>query len=115
MAIRSRTYNNSWNSWHKILDTYNYGSYALPLSGGTITGSLIINNTTDADVSSNTSTALTIGASSGPHLKFDNNEIMAKADASTGTSLYLNAGGGIVDVGTGGLRVEGKTTSVHRL
>ena len=30
----------SWSSWYKFLDSNNYNSYALPLSGGTLTGNL---------------------------------------------------------------------------
>jgi hypothetical protein len=36
-----RGYNNAaWNSWVRLLDSSNYSSYALPLSGGTLTGTL---------------------------------------------------------------------------
>ena len=33
----------SWRSWVKILDSSNYSSYALPKSGGTLTGKLQVN------------------------------------------------------------------------
>jgi hypothetical protein len=32
----------TWNSWYRILTSGNYSSYALPLSGGTLTGNLNI-------------------------------------------------------------------------
>jgi hypothetical protein len=35
----------TWNSWVDILTSVNYSSYALPLSGGAITGTLSIKNT----------------------------------------------------------------------
>ena len=30
--------NNNWNAWQTLVTSSNYGSYALPLSGGTVTG-----------------------------------------------------------------------------
>lgn len=33
----------SWQTWNKVLTNQNYSSYALPLSGGTLTGALIVN------------------------------------------------------------------------
>ena len=35
--------NFDWQTWRKFLDSSNYGSYALPLSGGTISGNLTMN------------------------------------------------------------------------
>lgn len=35
--------NSTWNAWRSILDSSNYSSFALPLSGGTITGNLVVN------------------------------------------------------------------------
>lgn len=34
----------AWKEWLKLLDSSNYSSYALPLSGGTLKGNLIITN-----------------------------------------------------------------------
>ena len=39
MAIRNRA-SNAWNGWREVLTSGNYSSYALPLSGGTMTGSI---------------------------------------------------------------------------
>jgi hypothetical protein len=36
--------NYSWEGWRKFLDSSNYSSYALPLSGGTLSGGLTVNN-----------------------------------------------------------------------
>jgi|GEM_PF-6908113 len=49
---------NVWTSWKPILDSSNFGSYALPLSGGTLTGALTINN---ADLLLNTGGVNTYG------------------------------------------------------
>ena len=43
---------NSWNAWRTVLDDGNYASYALPLTGGTITGngqSLLVINRQDGN------------------------------------------------------------------
>jgi hypothetical protein len=39
IALRGKN-NGTWQSWRTVLDTGNYSSYALPLSGGTLTGTL---------------------------------------------------------------------------
>lgn len=38
-----RLTSNAWQTWRKILDSGNYSSYALPLSGGTVTGRIYSN------------------------------------------------------------------------
>jgi hypothetical protein len=49
LAVRGRN-SGTWQSWRAILDATNYSSYALPLSGGTMTGSIAMggNNVTGA-------------------------------------------------------------------
>ena len=37
--------NTNWEDWRTIIDTSNYSSYALPLTGGTLTGDLIVGTT----------------------------------------------------------------------
>ena len=37
LSLRSGI-NSTWNSWYTLLNSGNYGTYALPLSGGTVTG-----------------------------------------------------------------------------
>lgn len=43
IRYRSKTDSATWNNWKTILHTDNYNSYALPLTGGTLTGALTIN------------------------------------------------------------------------
>ena len=85
----------------------------LPLSGGTVTGTLILSRTTDASGTSDNKPALIVGgASTATHLEFDNNEIIAKSNGTTPSVLYLNktatnVTGGVVSIGSGGLEVTG--------
>jgi hypothetical protein len=48
--IRVRQGGTSWNAWIRELDSVNYNSFALPLTGGTITGQLSVNGTTASDI-----------------------------------------------------------------
>lgn len=60
----------------------------------TITGTLYLSRTTDAEGTADNKPALIIGTLSGAHLEFDGNEIMAKGSATTTSTLYLNNNGG---------------------
>lgn len=61
----------------------------------------------DASLGSYTYPAITIGPYSSTHLEIDANEIMAKANASTSSELYLNDEGGVVVIGPGGMNIRG--------
>ena len=61
----------------------------------------------DASLGSYTYPAVTIGPYSSTHLEIDANEIMAKANASTSSELYLNDEGGVVVIGPGGMNIRG--------
>jgi hypothetical protein len=56
----------------------------------TIKGPVSLTLTTDANPTSTTSPALTIGATTGNHLMIDGNEIIAK-NANAASTLYLNS------------------------
>ena len=79
----------------------------LKLSGGTVTGSLILSRTTDAEATEDKSPALIIGSKTGQHLELDGNELMSKASATTAGILYVNNNGGQVVVGADGVRSIG--------
>jgi len=74
-------------------------------SGDTITGTLILSRTQDASGTSNNKPALIVGGTdTTAHIEMDANEIIAKSDGTTGTTLFLNNdGGGAVSIGSGGL------------
>ncbi len=80
----------------------------LPLSGGTVTGTLVLSKTQDASGTADNSPALIIGgASTGQHIEIDGNEILAKSNATTPSVLWLQDNSGTVKVGgTGGLIIE---------
>lgn len=76
-----------------ITDTY------LPLSGGTVTGTLVLSRNTDLtlDGTDAKKPALIVGGDyTGKHLELDPNELQAKSNATTATDLYLNDLGGDV-------------------
>lgn len=71
----------------------------LALTGGTVTGTTTFSRTTDASGTADNKPALIIGSATGTHLELDGNELMAKASATTTTTLYLNNEGGTVQIG----------------
>ena len=82
--------------------THNY----LPLSGGTVTGQVILSKTTDASGTAANACALVVGgAQTAGHMELDANEILAKSNGTTPTDLYLNTNGGAVHIGSGGLEI----------
>lgn len=43
-AYRTQNGSQTWQAWKTVLDSSNYSSYALPLSGGTVTGNIYLKN-----------------------------------------------------------------------
>ena len=85
----------------------NIASTYLPKSGGTVTGTLILSRTTDAQGATDNGPALVIGGTrTQKHIEIDNDEIVAKANGTTLSSLHLNYEGGGVYV-NGKLAVRG--------
>lgn len=76
---------------------------AVPTTGGTVTGTLILSKTTDADGKSDKRPALIVGGQpTSQHIEIDGNEIMAKSNATTPSFLGLNNDGGRVIAGPDG-------------
>lgn len=84
-----------------------------PISANvTISGTVTLTKTTDAQGDENKSPALIVGGDvTAPHLEFDGNEIMAKETATTTASLWLNNQGGAVWTGEN-LRAKGSQISM---
>tara|TARA_Y100001938_G_scaffold15353_1_gene18919 strand:- start:154 stop:1257 length:1104 start_codon:yes stop_codon:yes gene_type:complete len=81
-----------------------------PTFTGTVTApTLRLTGTTDVTASS-TEHAFQIGASSGLNIAIDGNEIMARNNGVT-SSLFLNAGGSLVQIG-GGLHLIGSSQTI---
>ena len=72
--------------------TKNAGDY-LSSAGGTVTGTLILSKTTDAAQNADNGPALIIGGTrTAAHIEIDSNEIIAKSNGTTETTLYLGVG-----------------------
>lgn len=64
----------------------------------TFNGQVIFANSSDADGSTENSGSIFVGAINGQHLAIDSNEIMAKSNGTTASTLYLNNDGGAVRI-----------------
>lgn len=83
----------------------NIATSEINIAAGTIStnGTLVLSKTKDASGTADNSPALIVGGTSTqPHLEFDANEITAKSDETTSSSLWLNNNGGSVYIGNKG-------------
>lgn len=71
----------------------------LPLTGGTVSGTLKLTKTQDASGTADNNPALIIGGENNQrHIEIDNNEIIGKEDATTPGNIFINPEGGEVCV-----------------
>lgn len=98
----SFTMNQSGNTTVELTDnntTYDLSKY-LALTGGTVTGTLVLSKTTDLSGTSDNRPALIVGgAATGVHIEIDNNEIQGKKNEKTPNQIVINADGGNVTIG----------------
>ena len=74
----------------------------LPLTGGEVTGTLILSKTQDASGSADNGPALVIGGTrSQAHIEIDSNEVIAKQNGSSAAVLWLNDHFGVDSDGQG--------------
>ena len=82
---------------------------ALSNEGGTITGTLYVNNTTDASSTADKNPALILGNRDGEHIVFDGNEIIPKSGATSAGTLYLGDSASTVISVSGVFRLNSNT------
>ena len=71
-------------------------------------GTVTLSKTTDASGTADNGPALIVGGTrTTAHMEMDSNEILAKSDGVTPAILNLNTNGGLVAVGSGGLKISG--------
>ena len=71
-------------------------------------GTVTLRKTTDASGTADNGPALIVGGTrTTAHMEMDSNEIQAKSDGTTPAILNLNHDGGLVAVGSGGLKISG--------
>lgn len=96
-------FSRNWTSDVNINGTH-YGGVNnyLPLSGGTVTGTLVLSKNTGLSGTAANAVALIVGgAQTAKHIEIDFNEIQAKSSGTASTDLKLNStGGGSVYIGT---------------
>lgn len=104
-AVRFSNYVDGTPTVYSLYGEHNrslLNSYFLPLTGGTVTGTLVLSKATDASGTANNSPALIVGgAATAQHLEIDGNEIQSKANGTTVAALGLNQDGGNVQIGNG--------------
>lgn len=95
VGLWTRSYNSGFGGWVRLLDSSNYSSYALPLSGGTLSGALTLSGNNYADFGPNSSWGATLrvggngnGGTGRASVATTNGNL--HLDGSSGNGVYLN-------------------------
>jgi hypothetical protein len=89
IAIRGKN-NGTWQAWRTVLDSSNYSSYALPLSGGTMTGTITITST---DIRSNASSGWTGDPGAQGKIQYHANRWYIVADSASDRIVQFRRNG----------------------
>jgi hypothetical protein len=122
LAIRNGI-NSSWNAtWYQVLHSGNFSSYAVPLTGGTISGTLIVqgggNNGPDIglvarDISASrsaTTGVIYLGSNGGHYVYYNGTDYVMP-----GGNLYVNGTQVVLNSGSWGISVTGSSSTVTHL
>jgi len=90
----------TWNSWYDLLTSANYSTYALPLTGGALSGVLTINSTSDNQL-------LLQSTDSWTGIGFNDSAVLNTE------YIWHNGTNGTFAIGGGGANVAGKKLHVH--
>ena len=83
-------------------------SKKLDKTGGNITGTLVLLNNSSVLVNQYNRPALVVGGTQAdPHLEIGANQIQSKAKENSSAELVINDNGGLVIIGSGGLKIMG--------
>ena len=89
-------YNGSWGTWLTMLSSANYSSYALPLSGGTMSGSINMGGNNISNINSVSSTNFTVGnavyfGGGNNYFNWTNSRIYSNVGIESASTIYSYA------------------------
>lgn len=102
-----------YSGGNKVLTSHQDISGKVSKTGDTVSGTLVLSKRGDASGTADNSPALIVGGTvSQTHIEMDENEIVAKSDATHGADLFLNYdGGGSVHIGPNATVIVGDNST----
>ena len=85
IALRGKN-NGTWQAWRKVLDSSNYSSYAVPLSGGTMSGNLAVTSVIGVNATNGTTGGISLYGGAG---NVDNYGIAFRLTSNKGVHGYV--------------------------